>query len=125
MYFLNLFVSFCCNVGDKKCWYNGYSMSCAPVTMFIQTQIFFVQNKGNIVNRNYDFSPSGFFMNLERFQFIDFTSPLFENRVGNYVNRNKLSHSLDWAFFIRPFNNTSWICSLGNKSKRFFIFCLH
>ena len=83
---------------------------------------FFVQNKGSILKRNYNFSPSGFFMNLERFQFIDFTSPLFENRVGNYVNRNKLSHSFDWAFFIRPFNNTSWICSLGNKSKRFFIF---
>ena len=101
-------------VGWGMGWYDSHSMSYTPVATYVKIQIFiFVQNKGSIVNRNYDFSLSGFYVNLERSQFIDFTSPLFENRVGNYVNMNKLSHSLDWAFFLRPFNNTSWICSLG------------
>ena len=76
---------------------------------------FLPQNVGSIVNKSFDFSPCGFIMNLERTQFIDFTSPLFENRIGNFVNMNKQSRTSDWAFFIRPFNNTSWIYCLGNK----------
>ena len=76
---------------------------------------YFVPNKGSIVNRTYDFSVCGFILTFERSLFLDFSSPLFENRVGNYVNMNKLQDSFDWAFFIRPFNNTSWIFSLGKK----------
>jgi hypothetical protein len=36
----------------------------------------------------------------------------------------KQSHNLDWAFFIRPFNNTSWFSSLGKtlRIKKFEIF---
>ena len=83
----------------QKCWLSQY----------------FVQNKGSIVNRTYDFSVCGFIMSFERSKFLDFSSPLFENRIGNYVNMNKLQHSFDWAFFIRPFNNTSWIFSLGKR----------
>jgi hypothetical protein len=68
---------------------------------------------GSIVNWTYDFSPCGFAINPERSKFVDFSVPLFENRLGNYINNRKKAVAYDWMFFIRPFHQTAWICCLG------------
>jgi hypothetical protein len=42
---------------------------------------FLFANVGSIVNKSYDFVPCGFVINPDRFPFVDFSIPLFENRL--------------------------------------------
>jgi|688.fasta_scaffold831210_1 hypothetical protein len=68
---------------------------------------------GSVVNRTYDFCASGYIVNVDRSHFVDFSLPLFNYQVGNYINKRKQSISYDWLFFIRPFHSTVWFCCLG------------
>ena len=55
----------------------------------------------------------GYVMNHDRAHFVDFSQPLFENRVGNYVNGDLLPEMFDWFFFARIFRPSAWLNVVG------------
>jgi hypothetical protein len=63
-----------------------------------------------------DFVPVGFVLNIHRSQHVDFSTPIFQKSFGNFINTNKKSSKWDWPFYLRPFNQTVWICAAGRTN---------
>jgi hypothetical protein len=68
---------------------------------------------GSIVNKSYDFVMCGYVINYDRNTFVDFSMPLFENRIGNYINTALQTKTFDWMFFTRIFRPSAWLNVVG------------